>query len=298
MSEPDGRFAVAGSVDNGTGRRAGASGRIRSLLTRRGPIRLVPEAVLLIAAYAIYTVVRDSVQGATSVAVARGVTLLHVERVSYLDPEHALNRFVAAHPVLAQISDYYYATGHFLITIGVLVLVYWKAPGRARRYAAAWYAMNLLGLLGFWLYALAPPRLLPHEGFVDTVVKFGTWGGWGSHSVATVSNQYAAMPSLHTGWAVWCAITIWVVTQRRWARVLALAYPVLTVIVVLGTANHYLLDTFAGAAVAGAGFGVVAALGAVGRWWDRRALPESPTPGQPSAQEGAEPQPAPQPTRP
>jgi len=228
-------------------------------VARRWPVRLAPEAVLLVAAYAAYTVIRDSVQGSAPVAVARGRAILHLEAVLHLDPEHAFNNYLSAHPVIAQIADYYYATGHFLITIAVLVAAYSRAPHIARRYAAAWFAMNLIGLLGFWLYALAPPRLLPHADFVDTVLRFGTWGGWGQHSVAAVSNQYAAMPSLHTGWAVWCAVTIWALTRARWLRVLAAAYPVLTVVVVLGTANHYLLDTIAGAATTAAGFGVAQA---------------------------------------
>ncbi len=224
---------------------------------RREVMRRAPEACLLVAGYAGYSVIRDLVPGGSSVAVTRGWGLLHTERLVHLDPEHGLNRFIAGHPMLAQVADYYYATGHFLITIAVLAAVYWLAPGRARRYAAAWYGMNLLGLAGFWCYPLAPPRLLSHAGFVDTVVRFGTWGGWGAHSVASVSNQYAAMPSLHTGWEVWCAITVWALSRRCWVRALAVAYPVLTVVVVLGTANHYLADTVAGALTAAAGFALL-----------------------------------------
>jgi hypothetical protein len=216
-----------------------------------------PETGLLVVAYAAYSAVRDNVHAVTTQAVARGFAILHLESVWSLDPEHAANAFLSSHPLLADIGDYYYATGHFIVTIAVMVAAYLVLGRRARFYAASWYAMNLLALLGFWLYALAPPRLLPHAGFVDTVVRFGTWGGWGSHTVATISNQYAAMPSLHTGWAVWSAVTIWALTRRRWLRVLAVLYPICTVVVVLGTANHYLLDTVAGAATTAAGFAVV-----------------------------------------
>ena len=224
--------------------------------TRRRPVRWLPEAALLLLAYATYSLIRDSVQGATSLAVARGVALLRVERNWHLDPEHALNGFLTHHPALGQVADYYYSTSHFLVTVVLLVVLYARAPRSARRFAAAWYAMNLVGLLGFWLYVLAPPRLLPHAGFVDTVVRLGTWGGWGSHAVASVSNQYAAMPSLHTGWAVWSAIAGWTLTRRWWLRAAAVLYPILTVLVVLSTANHYLLDTVAGVVTAAAGFAV------------------------------------------
>lgn len=228
-------------------------------------VRLLPELALVVGVYAAYDWVRDAVHGQVSTAVQRGIALLHDETVLHLDPERTLNTFVASHPLIAKVFDYYYASGHFVITIAVLVLLYWRSPRLARRYAGAWYAMNLLGLLGFWLFALAPPRLLPHREFVDTVVMFHTVMGWGSPAVQAASNQYAAMPSLHVGWAVWCTCTVWAMTKRRWIRGLAVAYPVATTIVVLGTANHYLADTVAGVVVCAAGFGVVAVLMALRR---------------------------------
>ncbi len=93
---------------------------------------------------------------------------------------------------------------------------------------------------------MAPPRLLTGYGFIDTVVAFHTWGSWGSTSVDAASNQFAAMPSLHVGWALWCTLSVWTLTRHRLARLLA-GYPVLTALVVLGTANHYLLDVAGGA---------------------------------------------------
>jgi len=80
------------------------------------------------------------------------------------------------------------------------------------------------------------------------VVAFHTWGSWGSTSVDAASNQFAAMPSLHVGWALWCTVTVWSLTRHRGARTAAAIYPVLTALVVLGTANHYLLDVAGGAA--------------------------------------------------
>jgi hypothetical protein len=69
-----------------------------------------------------------------------------------------------------------------------------------------------------------------------------------------MTNQYAAMPSLHVGWALWCGVMLWRFGGRRWTRVAGVAYPLLTAIVVMGTANHYSLDAVAGVAVMGAGF--------------------------------------------
>jgi hypothetical protein len=76
-----------------------------------------------------------------------------------------------------------------------------------------------------------------------------------------VSNQYAAMPSLHTAWSLWCALAVVNVVRRRWIKVMAAGYPVLTVIVILGTSNHFLLDAVGGAIVLAGGHLLTQALG-------------------------------------
>lgn len=216
--------------------------------------RPLPEALLVVVLYAAYRSTRNLLGSARGQAVARGRAIERFEDRLHLDPEHSLNHLVAAHGVLANICDYDYAAAHFAITLAVMVLLYRKHRPTARRLAAAWYVTNLLALLGFWLYALAPPRLLPGGGFIDTVVVFHTWGSWGTGTVASASNQYAAMPSLHIAWASWCAVGIWHLSRRWWVRLLGVCYPVATLFVVLGTANHYLVDAFAGLLTMAAGF--------------------------------------------
>jgi hypothetical protein len=103
---------------------------------------------------------------------------------------------------------------------------------------------------------LAPPRLLPQFGYVDTLLKYHTWGSLADPDVAKHSNQYAAMPSLHIGWALWCGIAIFVCARRSWVRWLGLMYPVATLLVIVGTANHYIIDAVGGVVVILIGFGV------------------------------------------
>ncbi len=212
------------------------------------------DLALLALGYALYTFVRNGVHGETASAVRRGTDFWHFEQWLGLDPEHALNKAVAAHPIIANVSDYYYATVHFIAFFAVLGWLYWRHPEAARRSISAWFAMNLLGLVGFWLLPTAPPRLLPGAGFVDTVVHFHTWGSLADSTVASAANQFAAFPSLHVGWALWAAIIVHQLARRRWVGRLAFAYPVLTALVVLGTANHYLIDVLAGVAVCLLGF--------------------------------------------
>ena len=99
--------------------------------------------------------------------------------------------------------DYYYATFHFVVTTGVLIWLYAAARPYYRSARTALYAATLLALVGFTFYALAPPRFLSGQGFIDTVVKHHTWGSWASGDVASLSNQYAAMPSVHIIWSSW-----------------------------------------------------------------------------------------------
>jgi hypothetical protein len=152
--------------------------------------------------------------------------------------------------------DYYYASLHFVATIAVMV---WLFVRRAQIYRGARTVLvttTLLALGGFALYPLAPPRLLPGAGYVDTVARFHTWGSLASPSVASHSNQFAAMPSLHVAWALWCGISLFRCAQTRLLRAVGLAYPLLTFAVVVGTANHYIIDAVAGAATLAAAFGI------------------------------------------
>ena len=105
---------------------------------------------------------------------------------------------------------------------------------------------NVIALAVFWLFPVAPPRLLPGAGYVDVARATGVT----ATSATSAPNPFAAMPSLHTSWAVWCAILGLLLFRSNWSRVVCCAYPVVTVIVIVTTGNHFVLDAVAGAAVA------------------------------------------------
>jgi hypothetical protein len=224
--------------------------RVRSL---RRP-RWWQELLFVGICYELYSLVRNAVPEHERPAFGRAADLLHLEHRLHIGVEQSVNAFVASRDALAYVCNYYYATLHFLVTIGVMVWLYHRHPLRYRSLRTVLLATNIVALAGFWLYALAPPRMLAGRGFVDTVVSFHTWGSWGSSGVDAASNQFAAMPSLHIGWALWCAIVVVSLAERRWLRVAAVIYPLLTLFVIVGTANHYLLDAVGGAVVVGLGF--------------------------------------------
>ncbi|MEU8762068.1 phosphatase PAP2 family protein [Streptomyces sp. NPDC048659] len=220
------------------------------------------ELALIGAVYAAYSGGRLLARGDVDTAVGHGLALLRAEEVLGIDVERALNRLFTSVPALGVPADFLYASLHYLVTPAVLVWLFRRRPARYRA-ARTWLMVStLLGLVGFTLLPTCPPRLLdPGYGFVDTMARFSAYGWWGAEASAprgmgALTNQYAAMPSLHVGWALWCGVMLWRYApeaRRTLWRAAGAGYPLLTTLVVMGTANHYLLDAVAGAAVMGAG---------------------------------------------
>ncbi|HEX2903241.1 MAG TPA: phosphatase PAP2 family protein [Jatrophihabitans sp.] len=222
------------------------TGLLPARLLAHRPPRWWQELALIAIGYFLYGRVRNLVPNQRSIAERHGRGVQHLQDALHLNFELSVNRFVAAHEWLAQIMDYYYATLHFIVTIGVLVWLFRTRPRIYRGVRTVLFVTSLIALAGFWLYPLAPPRLLPQYGYIDTLLKFHTWGSLADPGIAQHSNQYAAMPSLHLGWALWCGVTIFICARRPWVRILGLLYPIWTLMVIIGTANHFIIDAVAG----------------------------------------------------
>jgi PAP2 superfamily len=212
------------------------------------------ELAIIAVGYWLYTMGRNAVPEQESIARRHGVSVQHLQDKLHLNFELSINHFVAAREWLAQPMDYYYATLHFIVTIGVLVWLFVRRPHVYRGARTVIFVTSLLGLLGFYLYPLAPPRLLTQYDYIDTVVVFHTWGSLADPQIAEHSNQFAAMPSLHIAWALWAGIAIYQCAKPMWVRVLGLLYPWLTLLVIVGTANHFVIDAVGGAVIIAAGF--------------------------------------------
>jgi hypothetical protein len=220
--------------------------------TSRPP--LVYELLLIGLSYWVYSLVRNAVPEHKAAAVHHGEWLFALERTLHLDFEPFVNRTVDGVTWLIVGMNYYYATLHFIVTVGVLVWLYYRHPDRYRPARSVLYVTNAVALIGYYTVPLAPPRFYPEYGFIDTVVKHHTWGSWASGDVAAASNQYAAMPSMHIGWSLWCAITVFMLVEARWVRVLAVLYPLATLTVIVSTGNHFVLDAAGGGATLAVGF--------------------------------------------
>lgn len=244
------------AVDVPPAPRRRARGLLPDRLAAARPPRWWEEIIFVLLAYWLYSLVRDTVPTHEVAALHRAQAILRFEQALHIDIERPINLFVASVHPIAYVADYFYATLHFVVTVAVLVWLYRSHPMRYRSLRSVLFATNLVGLFGFWVYALAPPRMLTADGFIDTVVRFHTWGSWASGDVASASNQFAAMPSLHIGWSLWSGVIIVMLARRRWVRILGALYPVATFLVIMGTANHFVLDALGGVVALALGFAI------------------------------------------
>jgi hypothetical protein len=208
--------------------------------------------------YWLYDAVNDLSPIRERAALHHGAAVAQVERRLHLGFDWTLNRWTAHHAAVGTVLADYYDTAHIWAALAVLVWLWWRHPTIHPRLRNVLVGVNLLGFLVFWLYPVAPPRMLP--GFVDVVTREHAWVSWHSGPLATAANQLAAMPSLHVAWALWVAAAVWCGTGNRSWRTLGVVHVVATVVSVMGTGNHYALDVLAGAVTLGLSAVGVAAL--------------------------------------
>ncbi|WP_326697180.1 phosphatase PAP2 family protein [Streptomyces sp. NBC_01754] len=229
--------------------------RLGALRSPRRP-RLWFEILLIAVSYWLYSLVRNAVPEQKAAALRNADWIWSLEHAAGLAFEKTVNHAVNSVTWLIVSMNYYYATLHFIVTIAVLVWLFRRHPGR---YAAArliLFATTAVALLGYYLFPLAPPRLMRGGGFIDTVLLHETWGSMASGNFKQMSNQYAAMPSMHIGWSLWCGLTVFALARVPWVRVLGLLYPVATLVVIVATANHFWLDAVGGMACLAFGYAV------------------------------------------
>ncbi|KAA6222277.1 inositol phosphorylceramide synthase [Streptomyces albofaciens JCM 4342] len=240
----DGRTAVPPPAED-TAPSVSSGGRLARLRSPRTP-RLWFEILLIAVSYWVYSMIRNAVPEQKAQALKNADWIWRAEHTLGIAVEKTINHAVDSVTWLIVSMNYYYATLHFILTIGVLVWLYRWHPGRYAAARLALFATTGVALLGYYLYPLAPPRLMNGGGFIDTVIVHHTWGSMASGNLASMSNQYAAMPSMHIGWSLWCGVMIALIARPVWAKVLGLLYPATTLVVIVSTANHFWLDAVGG----------------------------------------------------
>jgi hypothetical protein len=220
--------------------------------------RLAKELVFVATLGVIYEEVRDHMVQAGSAAASHALSIVSAEEELGLFREQAVQAvFLKADSVVDAFNAYYGGT-HFLVPAGVLIWLLLCHPAMYARSRTALAVTTGLAFACFWFFPVAPPRLLPGRfGIVDTLTAVGSSGHLETTLINTAGDQYAAMPSLHVAWAVWCALALYPVVRRQALRALVVAYPVMTALVVVATGNHFFFDIIAGALLAGAAWASV-----------------------------------------
>jgi hypothetical protein len=202
--------------------------------------RLLVELTLVAVLFLAYRYGRTLITGHDSEAVANAWNVWRVERWMHLPDEEVIQAWTLHWPLLLKAANWYYVGVHFPITVAFLAWGWWKRPPSEYRWARRLLtSITAFALVIHMLIPLAPPRMMSSLGFVDTMQTLGPSAYKGNPG--TIANQFAAMPSLHVGWAMLLALVVIRTTRTRW-RWLTLAHPVITTVVVVTTANHYWLD--------------------------------------------------------
>lgn len=222
---------------------------------------LLFELLLIRVTYYAYAQIRLAAAGGSNsagrvTAEEHGEEIHSIERALGIDIEHWANHAVVQVDWLRSFFDFYYESFHFGVPLAILAVLYWRRPVDYRWARTAIGFATVFALIGFWLYPLAPPRLMPGLGFIDTVHGPQDFTQPDYGTLTELTNQYAAMPSLHFGWSLWCGLVVLILAPRWWMKALGLLHPLFTVTAIVVTGNHWVLDAVGGAAVVGAGFAV------------------------------------------
>src|SRR4051794_19810437 len=211
---------MAIEVDEPSDRPAARQEKGRRPRSARYRFGWVLEAVAVVVAYEVFEYVRDQVMGSTSSALRHALQLVDLEKATGLYHEHAIQHAFLGWRWFMAASNLYYGTIHFVAPALALAILYRKAPARYLRWRNTLAVMELVALVVFIALPLMPPRLMPpHFGFVDSAahyfnfgpqvaVRFGPNGTPDPEAVKAFGNLYAAMPSLHVGWATWSVLAL------------------------------------------------------------------------------------------
>jgi len=219
------------------------------------------EILIIAAVNVVYETVRNLSAGKPSKAYSNALLIIDWQRNLGIWHEQAMQQFALGFTPLIVFANYFYGSIYIIATLFTLIFLYSKFPDDYPLFRNTLMVGTLCGLIGFALFPLMPPRLLDDTlllqgtnanlwfGFIDTLVEYPTFWSFNDPAMKTISNQFAAMPSLHCGWAFWTFISLLPRMKSWWSKTLVILYPIVTTYVVVITANHYVLDAVAGFAL-------------------------------------------------
>lgn len=223
------------------------------------------EVVVVVVSFLVYFLIRGSVVSRVGDAVIRGFDVIRLEQRLGFYWELTMQGWIIDHYWLIKVMNWIYFWGHMPL---IIVFAVWLWVWHRRTYTLMRNAFLISGAIGvviYWLFPVAPPRLIPFTGFVDTMAVFDKFGYDAQETKAFV-NEFASVPSLHFGWSMLIGLAVFWVGRQWWLKVFGLAWPVAMFFSVVMTGNHFIFDTMTGAVVCMIGLGLAWELD---RWWPR-----------------------------
>lgn len=227
---------------------------VQARLLPHGPLDVVRQVVLFMAAYQLYRLVRGLANdtGSAEAAFSNARDLIHAEQALNIFIEPSLQALVSSQNWLLEGASWMYVNAQTSITLGALAWLY------LFRNESFYFVRNMflvafgVALIGYTVFPTAPPRFFPEWGFFDAVSEF-TGVPQDSVTINELFNPYAAVPSMHVGFALMISVPLARLVRWRPVKLFWALYPLLVVFVIVVTANHFIADAVLGAVAAGLG---------------------------------------------
>lgn len=226
---------------------------LQARLLPHGWLDALRQVSLFGAAYLAYRLVRGLVEGDANTAFAHARDLITIERTLHVFVEPSIQAWASGSHFVMVASSWLYVNAQTTVTVTALVYLYLRHNRRFYFVRNMFMVAMAIALVGYAVFPTAPPRFMPEWGFIDSVADYtGVHVDHASASLNTLTNLYAAVPSMHVAFALMIGWTLARLARWRVVRVMWLLYPFLIAFVIVVTANHFIIDAVFGALTAGA----------------------------------------------
>lgn len=218
----------------------------RAMLPTNGssPLRLVREVLLFLPAALFYFLLRGLMDARYDEAAANAERVIDVQRWLGLFHEEALQQLALGSSLAIDMMNWIYIWGHWPVIAGVFVWLVLRQRSAYPVYRNTSLLSGVIGMLVFAAFPVVPPRLMDGYAFVDTVTVHSK--SYRTLQPPSLTNPYAAMPSLHLGWDLLMGIALVREASSLLVRAVGVLMPVAMFLAIVLTANHYILDGIAG----------------------------------------------------
>jgi hypothetical protein len=197
--------------------------------------------------YALYEVVRGAGGENVQLALQNTADIVAVEQAVGIYVERGVQDAFEAIPFAPALLGLAYVLLHFVGTAIALVWVHRRHPDRFPIVRTTFVAATALALVGYVFYPAAPPRLAD-LGFSDTVTR-STGLDLSSDLLGALYNPFAAVPSLHFGYALIVGGVLFAIATGRFWRIAGALYPAAMLVIIVATGNHFIVDAALGGLV-------------------------------------------------